>query len=250
MDQINNILASFNQQDKLNSKVWTKPEEPKESKMNPKVKNALLKIADKFSENLSDDLKVEDIILTGSLANYNWSNYSDFDLHLVIDFKQFGKQAELYKELFSLKKQLFNQNHDIKIFGYEVELYAQDSDESHFSTGVYSVKNDKWITAPSKEKSQIDKEVFKTKINSWKEKIENLIKNIKKDGIKSSEKQIDSLKEKLKDYRKSGLEKEGEYSYENLVFKYLRRSKLIEKLYNTIVKQTDKELSVETRKIE
>jgi predicted nucleotidyltransferase len=210
----------------------------------------LLKIADKFSENLSDDLKVEDIILTGSLANYNWSNYSDFDLHLVIDFKQFGKQAELYKELFSLKKQLFNQNHDIKIFGYEVELYAQDSDESHFSTGVYSVKNDEWITAPSKEKSQIDKEVFKTKINSWKEKIENLIKNIKKDGIKSSEKQIDSLKEKLKDYRKSGLEKEGEYSYENLVFKYLRRSKLIEKLYNTIVKQTDKELSVETRKIE
>ena len=147
-------------------------------------------------------------------------------------------------------KQLFNQNHDIKIFGYEVELYAQDSDESHFSTGVYSVKNDEWITAPSKEKSQIDREVFKTKINSWKEKIENLIKNIKKDGIKSSEKQIDSLKEKLKDYRKSGLEKEGEYSYENLVFKYLRRSKLIEKLYNTIVKQTDKELSVETRKIE
>jgi len=250
MDQINNILASFNQQDKLNPKVWTKPEEPKESKMNPKVKNALLKIADKFSENLSDDLKVEDIILTGSLANYNWSNYSDFDLHLVIDFKQFGKQSELYKELFSLKKQLFNQNHDIKIFGYEVELYTQDSDESHFSTGVYSVKNDKWITAPSKEKSQIDKEIFKTKINSWKEKIENLIKNIKKDGIKSSEKQIDSLKEKLKDYRKSGLEKEGEYSYENLVFKYLRRSKLIEKLYNTIVKQTDKELSVETRKIE
>ncbi len=69
-----------------------------------------------------------------------------------IDFKQFGKQAELYKELFSLKKQLFNQNHDIKIFGYEVELYAQDSQESHFSTGVYSVKNDEWITAPSKEK--------------------------------------------------------------------------------------------------
>ena len=250
MDQINNILASFNQQDELNPKVWTNPEKPKDSKMKPKVKNALLKIADKFSENLSEDLKVEDIILTGSLANYNWSNYSDFDLHLVIDFKQFGKQAELYKELFSLKKQLFNQNHDIKIFGYEVELYAQDSEESHFSTGVYSVKNDEWITAPSKEKSQIDREVFKTKINSWKEKIENLIKNIKKDGIKSSEKQIDSLKEKLKDYRKSGLEKEGEYSYENLVFKYLRRSKLIEKLYNTIVKQTDKELSVETRKIE
>ena len=250
MDSVNNLLASFTQQDELNPKVWTNPENPKESKMIPKVKNALLKIANKFSESLTEDLKIKDIILTGSLANYNWSKYSDFDLHLIIDFEQFGKQADLYKELFSLKKQLFNQNHDIKIFGYEVELYAQDDKESHFSTGVYSVKNDKWINVPSKEKSQIDKEVFKTKMNSWKEKIETLIKSIKKDGMKSSEKQIESLKEKLKDYRKSGLEKEGEYSYENLVFKYLRRSRLIEKLYNTITKQTDKELSVETRKIE
>ena len=68
--------------------------------------------------------------------------------------------------------------------------------------------------------------------------------------MKSSEKQIENLKDKLKDYRKTGLEKEGEYSYENLVFKYLRRSNLIEKLYNTITKQTDKELSVEIRKVE
>ena len=68
--------------------------------------------------------------------------------------------------------------------------------------------------------------------------------------MKASEKQIENLKEKLKDYRKTGLEKEGEYSYENLVFKYLRRSNLIEKLYNTITKQTDKELSVEVRKVE
>jgi predicted nucleotidyltransferase/Txe/YoeB family toxin of Txe-Axe toxin-antitoxin module len=218
--------------------------------MKSKVRNALMKISDKFAENLSDKLKIKDIVLTGSLSNYNWSKYSDFDLHLIIDYSQFGKQEDLYKELFSLKKQLFNQNHDIKIFGYEVELYAQDSEEAHFATGVYSVKDDKWVSVPSKKDAQIDKEVFKTKINSWKEKIENLITNIKKDGMKSSEKQIENLKDKLKDYRKTGLEKEGEYSYENLVFKYLRRSNLIEKLYNTITKQTDKELSVEIRKVE
>ena len=250
MDAVNNLLASFTQQETLNPKVWTNPDDPKDSVMKPKVRTALMKIADKFSENLSEDLKVKDIILTGSLANYNWSRYSDFDLHLIIDFSQFKKQADLYKELFNLKKQLFNQNHDIKIFGYEVELYAQDADEAHFSTGVYSVKNNKWDSIPSKEDSQIDKEVFKTKINSWKEKFETLINNIKKDGIKASEKQIESLKEKLKDYRKTGLEKEGEYSYENLVFKYLRRSNLIQNLYDTITKQTDKELSVEVRKVE
>lgn len=250
MDSVNNLLSSFTQQETLNPKIWTNPDEPKESVMKPKVRNALMKISDKFAESLSDKLKIKDIVLTGSLSNYNWSKYSDFDLHLIIDYSQFGKQEDLYKELFNLKKQLFNQNHDIKIFGYEVELYAQDSEEAHFATGVYSVKDDKWVSVPSKKDAQIDKEVFKTKINSWKEKIENLITNIKKNGMKASEKQIENLKEKLKDYRKTGLEKEGEYSYENLVFKYLRRSNLIEKLYNTITKQTDKELSVEIRRVE
>ena len=43
---------------------------------------------------------------------------------------------------------------------------------------------------------------------------------------------IDKLKDRLKKYRQSGLEKEGEYSYENLVFKFLRRSDYIQKLFD------------------
>ena len=92
MDSVNNLLASFTQQETLNPKVWTNPDDPKDSVMKPKVRTALMKIADKFSENLSEDLKVKEIILTGSLANYNWSRYSDFDLHLIIDFSQFKKR--------------------------------------------------------------------------------------------------------------------------------------------------------------
>ena len=61
---------------------------------------------------------------------------------------------------------------------------------------------------------------------------------------------VKTLKDKLKEYRKSGLEKEGEYSYENLVFKFLRRSKIIEKLYDVVNKQSDKELSVEVKNID
>jgi uncharacterized membrane protein YgaE (UPF0421/DUF939 family) len=92
--------------------------------------------------------------------------------------------------------------------------------------------------------------VLTKKIDSWVEKIENLIKNIKKEGLSANEENVEKLKEKLKDYRKSGLEKEGEYSYENLVFKYLRRSGLLEKLYDTVNRQTDKELSVEVKMID
>ena len=53
------------------------------------------------------------------------------------------------------------------------------------------------------------------------------------------------IKNKLKEYRQSGLEKEGELSYENLVFKYLRRSGHIGKLFDEKTKIKDKELSVE-----
>ena len=141
-------------------------------------------------------------------------------------------------KLFNLKKQVFNDKHDIRIFGYDVELYAQDAEETHYSSGVYSVMNDEWIPEPKKFKNKIDRELLKKKIESWSEKIDTAI---------GEGKDLEKIKEKLKDYRKSGLEKDGEMSYENLVFKFLRRSGHIEKLFNNANKEIDKELSIETR---
>jgi predicted nucleotidyltransferase len=250
MSDETNILGSFGLQDTLNPKIWENADSAKDSRMKPKVRESLMKIAEKFQGDLSEDLKVDDVILTGSLANFNWSRYSDFDLHLVIDYKQFKNQSELYEELFQLKKQLFNNKHDIKIFGYEVELYPQDAEEQHFSSGVYSVQNDEWVKTPSKKAEEIDKETLRSKANSWKQKIEILISDIKKNGLEKSETKLKTFKDKLKEYRTAGLEKGGEFSYENLVFKYLRRSGLIEKLYDTVNKQSDKELSVEVRKVD
>jgi predicted nucleotidyltransferase len=250
MDSLSNILSSFNLQETLNPKVYENPEDPKKAVMKSKVRNALLKIADEFITGLDDDIEVVDVVLTGSLANFNWSKYSDFDLHVIIDYKVYGKQKKLYQELFQLKKQLFNQRHDIKIFGYEVELYPQDEEESHFSTGTYSIMNDEWINVPEKEEFSIDRSILKDKVDSWRDKIENLISSIKAEGLKKNEDRIENLKKKIKDYRQSGLEEVGEFSYENLVFKYLRRSGLMEKLYDSVNKQIDKELSVEVKKVD
>jgi hypothetical protein len=96
--------------------------------------------------------------------------------------------------------------------------------------------NNEWINEPEKFKNKIDKSVLEKKIKSWTEKIDTAI---------DEDKDLESIKTKLKDYRKSGLEKDGELSYENLVFKFLRRSGHIEKLFNTLNKNLDKELSVE-----
>lgn len=245
MSNFQKILDSFSLKDSLNPKIWENPEDPKKSKMIPKIRKALMKIANEFIDYLGEDAFVEDIVLTGSLANFNWSEFSDFDLHVIVDVDRFGKQKDIFKELFNLKKQVFNDKHDIKIFGYDVELYAQDETETHKSSGVYSLMEDKWVHQPSKDKVQIDKDVISSKVKNWHEKIDNAIDELKGDSLEQGKKKIEDLKEKLKDYRKSGLEEKGELAYENLVFKFLRRDGTIEKLFNAANKFTDKELSIE-----
>ena len=244
MSKYQKILDSFSVKETLNPKVWENSEDPKKATMVPKVRKALMHIAEVFIDDLGDDVFVEDIYLMGSLANFNWSEYSDFDLHVIVDFERYGKQEELYKELFDLKKKLFNDKHNIKIFGYDVEVYAQGaSDEAH-SDGVYSVMNNEWVHRPTKTHKNLDMSVLKTKIKSWTDKIDDVIEDAKSEGNAES---LKKLKDKLKDYRQSGLDKDGEFSYENLVFKYLRRSGHIGNLFDEKTKIKDKELSIETK---
>jgi predicted nucleotidyltransferase len=242
MSNFQQILNSFSIKKTLNPKVWENPTDPNKATMVPKVRKALERIADEFIEYLGDDVFVEDVVLTGSLANFNWSEFSDFDLHIIVDLQQYEDDSELYKELFNLKKQVFNDKHNIKIYGFDVELYAQDSEESHYASGVYSIMNDEWITKPKQFKIEIDKDLLSNKIKNWTEKIDKSLES-------DEQKTLDDIKNKLKEYRQSGLEKEGELSYENLVFKFLRRSGHIQKLFDKVNNVVDKELSIE-RKIE
>jgi hypothetical protein len=239
------ILKSFMVRDKLNPEIWLTSK--KESKMKPEIRERLLDIANQFVEFLDVPVFVDDIIMTGSLSNYNWSNYSDVDLHIIVDFTQFPEeQIELFQKLFTLKKILFNTNHNITIKNFEVELYAQDEKEIHTSSGVYSVLFDEWITKPEKIKVKIDNKVLMNKVKSWTEKIDEVIEDAEEgNDLKKSKEIIDKLKKKIKDYRGEGLSGDGEFSYENLVFKFLRRNGYIEKLYNFEDKLIDKSLSLE-----
>ena len=112
------------------------------------------------------------------------------------------------------------------------------------SSGVYSIMNEEWVVVPEKQKPKIDKDILKCKIKNWTEKLDSVIESSKNKNADSDK--LQKIKDKIKEYRKSGLEKDSEFSYENLVFKYLRRSGYIEKLFNLQNKVIDKELSIET----
>jgi len=237
------ILDSFKLQTTLCPTVWDLEENPPQLKN--EVKLNLIKVSELFRDFIGVDFFVDDVIMTGSLANYNWSKFSDVDLHLVVDFTQFDEdKLELYIELFKVKKTIFNNVHNIKIYGFDVEVYVQDSNESHFSSGVYSVLYDEWIVKPKHEKIDVDKKILKDKINQWVNIIDGVKETTKDISAEESKEIIDKYRDKLKKFRSCGLEKGGEFSYENIVFKYLRRSGHIEKLFNLENQILDKELSL------
>jgi len=243
MSNLKSILSSFRLQNELNPKIWESSD-----KMSSKVRDRLLDIAYEFIEFLGVDVIISDVVMTGSLANFNWSRFSDVDLHLIADFEQFSeKELPLYEELFRLKKTLFNDKHDIKIYGYDVELYVQNDVESHFSSGEYSVLFDEWKNKPKKEKVKIDTELIKNKSEHWMKIIDEVINNSDDKSLESGVESINKVKDKLKKYRTAGLEGGGEMSDENLVFKVLRRNGYIQKLFDFQNEYQDKKLSLKER---
>jgi len=105
----------------LESKDHLSPDIWENGSLRGEIKNSLLKIARDFFESLDVDVEIEDIIMTGSLANYNWSEYSDVDLHIIVDFSDVDENYELVKGFFDAKKNIWNRGHKILIKGVEDE---------------------------------------------------------------------------------------------------------------------------------
>ena len=240
------IVKSFEPKEVLSNQIFS--EEKGKYKMRDDIRKRLLEISNNFIESLTLDFFIHDIVLTGSLANYNWSQFSDVDLHILIDFDELGWKDEnsnamrtIFKEFFDTKKNLWNEKHNIKIKGYDVEVYIQDVNEEHISSGVYSILHNTWIVEPKKDKPNIDDRMILEKGQEYAKKIDRLVKLGKTKDVTS---EIESLRKKIKEFRQSGLESGGEYSYENLTFKLLRRNGYIEKLLKLKTDITDKKLSI------
>lgn len=234
-------LSSFKTRDILNPKIWDD-----NGKLRADIRTRLLMIADDFFETLDIPwVDIEDIVLTGSLANYNWSQYSDVDLHVLVDYKDIDDNLELAKEYLTSKKNLWNDKHDITIKGFDVELYTQDVSEKHISTGVYSIFWDKWLIKPSKGEKSIDVKKVKQKasdIMSIMDDFKDMYHNEEYDKLI---RRIKNLKDKIKKLRQSGLDREGEYSYENITFKVLRRVGFLDQISDLENKAYDKSLTLE-----
>jgi hypothetical protein len=229
-----------NIKDDLEREIWEQ-----DDKLKPEISERLMKIAKDFYDRLELPAPILDITFTGSMANYNWTDKSDIDLHIVVDYNEINDNLELVRNYLMEAKSNWNRNHDITIKGHEVEVYVQDSNEPHHSSAVYSIMNDEWIIEPVRKKFEVSEDAVQQKADHFIK----MIDDIEKRNIDGKHEEVygdtTRLTEKLRNYRQAGLEKGGEFSVENLVFKYLRNSEEMERLYDLKKQSYDAMMSVE-----
>ena len=229
--------------DELDSTFWS------DNQLDPEVREKLLKIAVEFYEKLELPAKILDITLTGSEANYNYSSGSDLDLHIVINYSEVDENIKLVKNFLNMAKTNWNRNHEILLKEHEVEIYVQDINEPHHSTGVYSLLNDAWIIVPVKKEFDVSEQAIEQKARAIENLIEMVLELKLKKKYEEAYGEADRLMQKIVRYRQCGLEKGGEYSVENLVFKTLRHNEYLKKLSDLKKEAYDKLMSLNENKV-
>jgi hypothetical protein len=211
--------------------------------LRPDVKEVLMKNAQtwiKFAR--IPENSISDIIFTGGNAQFNYTKYSDIDIHIVIDKKMLTafSDSDTIDDYLSDKKTLWATSRNIKIKGYTVEMYAQDINDHLVASGVYSLLHDDWVNKPVHGKYDFKHDsALITKVKELKDTIDNMIEN------RYPYSEFDIMKEKLRNMRKDALSSGDEFSFGNLVFKSLRNDGILDKMNAYLKSLKDKELSLE-----
>ncbi|MDB4307220.1 hypothetical protein N9915_00335 [Akkermansiaceae bacterium] len=221
------------------------PDVFQENAMLPEVRERLVEIAKDFIDGLEVAVTIQDIRLTGSLANYNWSKYSDVDLHIIVDFSKIDEDTQLVKAFFDASRARWNDTHDILLHGFEVEIYIENIEEGHQSSGIYSVLHNKWIIEPAPQDVDIDFATARKKSDDIETRT-NLIDHMISAGkYESSLRSIKKVKEKIRRMRRAGLSSaQKEFSAENIAFKILRRNGTLARLSQMNHDTYDKTMSM------
>lgn len=236
---INESETTLQFHDELNPVLW------KNEKINSEVRKRLLELAEFWRDYaLIPKDAIENILLVGGNANFNYTKYSDIDLHLLIDKSKMPDcKDQILDEFLKDKKTLWGLTHNIKIYNIPVEIYAQGLDEKYATNqGVFSLLNNEWIQKPNHVEVNLKDGILKKKVNHLKNKINYLIDN-KVDNIQF----LKHVQDKIKNMRQSAIRHGGEFSMENLVFKELRNQGLIDKFHNYITKVEDKSFTLKKK---
>lgn len=226
------VTGNVDYHDDLSPAAWDAGE------LRPDVREHLLRAAKFFVDYLEiPGFEVYDVVLTGSMANYNYTKFSDFDLHVVTRYSDL-ECDDLAEAFYRAKKSIWNDAHDITIHGHDVELYVEDVAQPPVSSGMYSILTNKWIKRPEYARPTVDN----TAINA---KVQDLIKQIDMAVAQADDPEdIQRVTDKLRKMRRAGLDTAGEFGVENLTFKILRNLGYLDVLNKAYHHEQDQDLSI------
>jgi DNA-directed RNA polymerase subunit H (RpoH/RPB5) len=210
----------------LNPKFWLN------NHLKSNIRKNLLNLGKYYFNNLQLDpkVKLKDIIFTGSLANYNYTNSSDIDLHIIIDYKDVSDDVDFVMNYFLQKRAAWEVSNDVKIGSYPVEIYVQDINEQTVGkSAMYSILNNKWIKKPKYKLPEVDRHLVTQKVNKYLDIFKKI--STMKDSLNKIE-SYDKVLKKIKKERGEATQTEGEFSVNNLVFKVLRNKKVFDNIKN------------------
>ena len=223
----------------LNPKLWTS-----DNKLRPAVRERLLRVVQKYIES-SDVLTEDDVIdveLLGSNASYNYTQYSDLDVHLIVNMEAVSCDPTLFQLACNAERSNFNKNYDIKIKGVELEMYVEDVHAGTASNGIYSLYKNEWIKFPSKitVPNYDDDEEYIKLLDKWKTQATDVLDNA------SIAQQVQNYINNLYNLRRTSIMTDGEFGKGNLVFKEIRNEGLLDALKEKQYELSSKELSLES----
>lgn len=207
-----------------------------DSTLKEDVRERLIEIADKFINNLKENtipVKVVDYWLVGSSAAYNYGEFSDIDLHIIVN-TDIVEDSNILKLLYDYVRSNFNKNYNILVKGQEVEIYLEDINTTSVSNGIYSLKKNKWIKMPSKE----DPTTYDVESTEEYKKWKLIYKNLK-------DTEIEDFINNLYLLRKESLSKDGEYGLGNLIFKQFRNEGILDDLKERLYQYESAKLTLE-----
>lgn len=228
------IFARFELHDTLNPKIW----DTSTNQLLPDVKEKLDEIVDEFAASINVPLTIVDAHIVGSNASYNYTEYSDLDLHCIVNFARLDADPAVVEAWMWSQKKLFNEEYDISIRGVDVEIYVEDIGSNTMSNGIYSLFQDEWIKFPEPIDVKVDQDAIDLNVADLIPEIDSVLKY---GSLNDVEDEIDQL------YliRKNGLATDGEYGIGNQTFKEIRNLGFLDQLNNKVSELKSDELSIE-----
>ncbi len=242
------MRASFQVKNQLSPVLWGS-----DKHLRPAVESRVQTVVKQILDSMALGFDPSEILLTGSAANFNWSAASDLDIHILFDFKEIVGGTPLTEEgLFNLLMAAgsgWNDRHDIRIRGFEVELYLGRDDEALVSdAGAYSLLRKEWVHEPvAFMTDQPMTPEVEEQVKQWVTRIGGILGLLQTDPAEAAL-QARELRMDLRQARSQSVHDEGELGTLNVAFKVLRRSGYLNKLAVASAEAYDQMMSMEEQR--